>query len=128
MPPPRYNPPRERNLSARFPASAPQRAVRLRTQAIVTHNLQAQSKNRWAKLDQALKATDLLLQSGGFGLIVIDLGDIPADQARRIPLTSWFRFRRVIENTPEISACEAMTVASVASITSGMSAQPGARP
>ena len=57
---------------------------------------------KWARLDQALKATDLLIQSGGFGLIVIDLGDVPADQARRIPLTSWFRFRRAVENTPTI--------------------------
>jgi len=57
---------------------------------------------RWNRLDQALKATDLLIQSGGFGLILVDLGDIPADQARRIPLTSWFRFRRAVENTPTI--------------------------
>jgi len=58
--------------------------------------------SKWTRLDQALKATDLLLQSGGFGLIVIDLGDISIEQARRIPLTSWFRFRRVVENTPTI--------------------------
>jgi hypothetical protein len=58
--------------------------------------------SKWTKLDQALKATDLLLQSGGFGLIVIDLGDISVEQARRVPLTSWFRFRRVVENTPTI--------------------------
>ena len=58
--------------------------------------------SKWTRLDQALKATDLLLQSGGFGLIVIDLGDISAEQAHRIPLTSWFRFRRVVENTPTI--------------------------
>src|SRR5205085_9631057 len=51
-------------------------------------------------LDQALKATDLLLQSGGFGLVAIDLGDVPVQVARRIPLTSWFRFRRAVENTP----------------------------
>lgn len=59
-------------------------------------------KAKWDRLDQALKAADLLIQSGGFGLIVIDLGDIPAEQARRIPLTSWFRFQRAIENTPAI--------------------------
>jgi hypothetical protein len=53
-------------------------------------------------LDQALKATDLLLQSGGFGLVVMDLGDVPAQAARRIPLTSWFRFRRAVENTPTV--------------------------
>lgn len=51
------------------------------------------------RLEQALKATDLLLQAGGFGLIVLDLGDIPIAAARRIPLTTWFRFRRAVENT-----------------------------
>jgi hypothetical protein len=50
-------------------------------------------------LEQALKATDLLLQAGGFGLVVLDLADIPVPAARRIPLTTWFRFRRLVENT-----------------------------
>lgn len=55
---------------------------------------------RWPDpLSQALKATDLLLQAGGFGLIVLDLGDIPIAAARHIPLTTWFRFRRAVENT-----------------------------
>ncbi len=53
-------------------------------------------------LEQALKATDLLLQGGGFGLVVVDLGDVPAQAARRVPLTSWFRFRRAVENTPTV--------------------------
>jgi hypothetical protein len=59
-------------------------------------------KTKWDLLDKALKATDLLIQSGGFGLIIIDLGDVSPEQARRIPLTSWFRFRRAVENTPTI--------------------------
>ena len=50
-------------------------------------------------LEQALKTTDLLLQSCGFGLVAIDLGDVPLKNARRIPLTSWFRFRRAVEST-----------------------------
>ncbi len=53
-----------------------------------------------AALEQALRAVDLLLQAGGFGMVAIDLGDIPAAIARRVPLTSWFRFRRAVENTP----------------------------
>src|SRR6202021_3946314 len=53
-------------------------------------------------LEQGLRATDLLLESGGFGLIVLDLGDLPPQSARRIPLTTWFRFRRAIEHTPTI--------------------------
>ena len=48
----------------------------------------------------ALKAVDLLLQSGGFGLVALDLGDISTDNARRIPSSWWHRFRRAIENTP----------------------------
>jgi hypothetical protein len=54
------------------------------------------------RLEQVLRATDLLLESGGFGLIVLDLADLPPQAARRIPLTTWFRFRRSIEHTPTI--------------------------
>jgi len=57
--------------------------------------------SRWeSQLGQVLKVTDLLLQSNGFGMIALDLGDVPAPSARRIPLASWFRFRRAIEHTP----------------------------
>jgi hypothetical protein len=53
-------------------------------------------------LEQVLKVTDLLLQGGGFGMVVLDLGDIPVESARRIPLTSWFRFRRAVEPTATV--------------------------
>ena len=53
-------------------------------------------------LEQVLRATDLLLESGGFGMIILDLGDLPQQAARRIPLTTWFRFRRAVENKPTI--------------------------
>ena len=55
-----------------------------------------------AHVEQALKTADLLLQSGGFGVVVLDLSDIPPAIARRVPLTSWFRFRRAVENTPTV--------------------------
>ena len=53
-------------------------------------------------VEQALRAADLLLQSGGFGLVAIDLGGVSTKLARRIPLTSWFRFQRGVENMPTI--------------------------
>jgi recA bacterial DNA recombination protein len=53
-------------------------------------------------VEQALRVTDLLLQSGGFGLVMIDLGDVPFKIARRIPLASWFRFQRAVEHTPTV--------------------------
>jgi hypothetical protein len=53
-------------------------------------------------VEQALRVTDLLLQSGGFGLVIIDLGDTSLKMARRIPLTSWFRFQRAVEHTATV--------------------------
>lgn len=54
------------------------------------------------RLEQVLKVTDLLLQGGGFGMVVLDLGDIPTESVRRVPLTSWFRFRRAVEPTATV--------------------------
>ncbi len=54
------------------------------------------------RLEQLLRAADLLLESGGFGLIVLDLCDLPVQTTRRIPLTTWFRFRRAVEHTPTV--------------------------
>ena len=58
----------------------------------------AQRKNEF-KLEQVLKTTDLILQSGGFGLVALNLAGIPEKFARRIPLASWFRFQRAVEHT-----------------------------
>ncbi|MGA3132465.1 MAG: ATPase domain-containing protein [Terracidiphilus sp.] len=48
----------------------------------------------WARLDQASKAVDLILQAAGFAAIVLDLGSTAAEHASRIPLATWFRFRQ----------------------------------
>lgn len=60
------------------------------------------SESAEQRLEQLLRATDLLLESGGFGMIALDLGDLPPQTARRIPLTTWFRFRRAVEHTPTV--------------------------
>ncbi len=51
------------------------------------------------RLEQVLKSTDLVLQSGGFGMVALDLAGIPEKFVRRIPLASWFRFQRAVEHT-----------------------------
>ncbi len=56
-------------------------------------------RNHERRLEQVLKATDLILQSGGFGLVALDLAGIPEQFVRRIPLTSCFRFQRAVEYT-----------------------------
>ena len=53
----------------------------------------------WQALDQAVRATDLLLQGGGFSAIVLDLGSVSPDMVWRIPLATWFRFRAACERT-----------------------------
>ena len=50
-------------------------------------------------LEQAFKSADILLQNGGFRLIAVDLGDIPERALKKVPLTTWFRFARVVEKT-----------------------------
>jgi hypothetical protein len=52
-------------------------------------------------LEQALKSADLLLQgAGGFGLVMLDVADVPESAIRRVPLSTWFRFRGVVEKLP----------------------------
>lgn len=51
-------------------------------------------------VERAFRATDLVLQSGGFGLVVLDMADVAAQCARRIISAWWYRFRRAVENTP----------------------------
>jgi len=53
----------------------------------------------WTRLDQALRSTDLLLQAGGFAVIVLDLADVAVEYAHRIPLATWFRFRHAADRT-----------------------------
>ena len=51
----------------------------------------------WSRLDQALRATDLLLQAGGFAAIVLDLGSVAREHARRVPMATWFRYRAAVD-------------------------------
>jgi RecA/RadA recombinase len=53
----------------------------------------------FARLEQALRVTDLLLQAGGFAAIVLDMSDIAPEYASRVPLATWFRYRAAVERT-----------------------------
>ncbi len=58
-------------------------------------------------IDRALKALNLVLQAGGFGIVAIDLADVPAAMLRQIPFTTWPRVQRVIEGSD--TACVLVT-------------------
>jgi hypothetical protein len=53
-------------------------------------------------LERAFKGADLVSHAGGFGFVVLNLGDVQAKAVRRIVSSWWFRFRRAIENTPTV--------------------------
>jgi hypothetical protein len=50
-------------------------------------------------IDRTLKACNLILQAGGFDLVVLDLADAPPLAIRRLPFTTWFRLQRPIEGS-----------------------------
>jgi hypothetical protein len=76
------------------PASAPAPAQTEKTRAA---GIFSSPRRHWTHLDQALRATDLLLQAGGFATLVLDLGKIAREQGNRIPLATWFRFRQAAD-------------------------------
>lgn len=49
--------------------------------------------------ETALRSTDLVVQAGGFGVVIFDLGNVRPELARRIPTANWFRLRRAVEGT-----------------------------
>jgi hypothetical protein len=53
-------------------------------------------------IEHAMRSVDLLLHAGGFGVVLFDLCEAPLRALHRIPLSYWYRFQRVIENTPTI--------------------------
>jgi hypothetical protein len=58
-------------------------------------------------IDRALKALNLVLQAGGFGVVAIDLADVPPAALKRIPFTTWLRVQRAIEGSD--TACVLLT-------------------
>lgn len=48
-------------------------------------------------VEQAFRATDLLIHHGGFQLIIVDLSAVADRLIRKIPLTTWHRFSRAAE-------------------------------
>lgn len=63
-------------------------------------NAEREAKTRpWTRLDQALRATDLLLQVGGLAAIILDIGNVAPRHGNSIPLATWFRFRHAADRT-----------------------------
>jgi len=66
---------------------------------IAKANLCVRSGKQWARIEQALRVTDLLLQADGFRAIVLDMAGLAPEYVARVPLATWFRYRAAAERT-----------------------------
>jgi len=48
-------------------------------------------------MEQAVRALTLVLQAGNLGLVVLDVGEAPAEALRRLPFTTWLRLQKMVE-------------------------------
>jgi hypothetical protein len=62
-------------------------------------NLRTAAGKPWARIEQALRVTDLLLQAGGFSAIVLDMAAVAAEHVSRVPMATWFRYRAAADRT-----------------------------
>jgi hypothetical protein len=54
-------------------------------------------------IGRALKAMNLVLQAGGFGIVALDLADVPPRVVRQAPYTTWIRLARTIEGSQTVA-------------------------
>jgi hypothetical protein len=75
-------------------------------------------------IDRALKALNLVLQSGVCTAVVLDLADVPLAGIRRVPPTTWMRLQRIVEGSE--TACLLMGPVALARSAGGVSLTTGA--
>jgi RecA DNA recombination protein len=75
-------------------------------------------------VDRAVKSLNLVLQAGGFGLVVLDVAPLmeaAPHVIRRLPFTTWLRLHRVIEGSQ--TACVLIGSAPVARSAGGVTVE-----
>jgi hypothetical protein len=55
-------------------------------------------------VEHAMRSADLVIHSGGFGVVAVDLAEAAEAGLNRIPATTWFRWRRAVEPTQTVLA------------------------
>jgi len=66
-----------------------------------------------------------VVQAGGFGLVAIDLADVPAIALKRLPFTTWLRVQRTIEGSD--TACVLVVPEPLARSAGGLTCMLAAR-
>jgi recombination protein RecA len=77
---------------------------------------------------RALKAMNLVLQAGGFGVVAFDVADVHAMALRQFPYTTWMRMARAIEGGQTVAVIVAAErlARSPGGVTIALDAQPDA--
>ncbi len=66
----------------------------------ITQELRSPKRARqYDAIEQAVRSSDLLLQTGGFSALVLDLGSLAPRYVARIELSTWHRYRLAAERT-----------------------------
>ena len=99
------------------PHSAAANGVNLKNLLVVRC---AAPHSKLTPVDKALQAVSMIVHDGGFGLVILDLGDVRVDLARKIPMSHWYSFRRAVESTnscfvvveqhPFVKSCAAQVI------------------
>jgi len=61
--------------------------------------LSTKPAKQYDAIEQGIRSADLLMQTGGFSAIVLDLGSIAPEHVSRIELSTWHRYRVIAERT-----------------------------
>jgi hypothetical protein len=77
-------------------------------------------------VERAVKALGLVLQAGGFGIVAVDLADIPMPALKRLPFTTWLRLQRIVEGSD--TACLLIAPEPLARSAGGLTLSLAARP
>ncbi len=83
----------QKRMRAERETSSPQSQIQTQQRYVV------RGAKPWARMDQALRVADLVLQAGGFSAVVLDMAGIAPEHVARVPLATWFRYRAAAERT-----------------------------
>jgi recA bacterial DNA recombination protein len=75
--------------------------------------------DRTRVVSRAVKALNLVLSAGGFGVVALDVGDVSLHALRSLPFTTWLRLQRVIAGSD--TACVVVARAPLARSAGGSS-------
>jgi recombination protein RecA len=84
------------------PITKPRPTPTIYESSLVSTTAQVYSPRRaraYDAIEQAIRTTDLLIQTGGFSAIILDLGGIDPKFATRVELSTWHRYRVASEQT-----------------------------